>query len=79
MPRRHAVLDASLSRRVALGALGASVIALGLGDRLGHAAGQTPAPDCSPAKECLMYTVVERRTVNPATIEETIRRGAGVE
>ena len=74
MPRHNSVSTSSLSRRTAVRALGAAA-ALSLGGHLSRAATQTATPESSLAKESLMYTIVERRTVNPATIEETIRRG----
>jgi hypothetical protein len=66
-------LASSLSRRMALGPLGAS--ALSLGGHPSRASAQPATPESSLAKESLMYTIVERRTVNPATIQETIQRG----
>jgi hypothetical protein len=55
-----------------VGAIGVSAAALSLGGHLSRVTAQTSTPESSPAKESLMYTLVERRTVNPATIEETI-------
>ncbi len=74
MPRHNARLLSGLSRRTAVRAFGAAA-ALSLGGHLSRAVAQTATPESSLAKESLMYTIVERRTVNPATIEETIRRG----
>ncbi len=75
MQRHNSVSHSSLSRRGAVGALVASAAALSLGGYLSRVTAQTATPENSPAKESLMYTLVERRTVNPATIEETIQRG----
>jgi heme-degrading monooxygenase HmoA len=74
MQRHNSVPVSRLSRRRALGVLGASAGALSLGGYLNRAAGQSITPVSSPAEASLMYTIVERRTVNPETIEETVQR-----
>ncbi len=72
---RHPMFSLSgFSRRAALGRAAAAGAVLGLSG-LRRAAAQTGTPESSPATESLRYTLVERRTVNPATIEETIQRG----
>src|SRR5215210_154468 len=75
MQRHKAIADSTLSRRRAVRGLGASAVALSLVGHLSRATAQMATPKSSPVKESLMYTIVERRTVNPETIEETIQRG----
>ena len=75
MQRHNSASPSSLSRRGAVGALAAATAALSLGGSLNRVTAQPATPERSPAKESLMYSLVERRTVNPATIEETIQRG----
>ena len=75
MQRHDSRSHPRLSRRGVLGALGASAAALSQGGSLSRVTAQPSTPESSPATESMMYTLVERRTVNPATIEETIQRG----
>jgi hypothetical protein len=75
MQRHYSVSPSSLSRRRTVAALGVSAAALSLGGSLSRVTAQSSTPQSSPGTESLMFSLVERRTVNPATIEETIQRG----
>ncbi len=75
MQRHNSGSHPRLSRRGVVRALGASAAALTLGGSLSHVAAQTSTPESSSVAESLMYTLVERRTVNPVSMEETIERG----